>query len=77
MAVQVVEPTAENINALFGAMRALTLAFTRQLPMDKQEDLRNDLSRLGKEAAARQDPLLEALLLDLHAAAGSASGAIV
>ena len=77
MTIKVVEPNAENMNAIVDALRAITLVVTRQLPIDKQEDLRNDLMRLSREAVTHSNPLLEALLLDLHGVAGTASGVAI
>jgi hypothetical protein len=71
------EPTAANMETIVDALRGLTLAFARQLPLEQRSDLSNDIQRLANDARQRNKPALEALLHELHAMANTASGSVM
>ena len=70
-------PPAPDLESVVDAMRAMTLAFARQLPLEQRSDLVNDIQRLANDARLRQKPGLERLLHELHAAANTASGSVL
>ena len=70
-------PPPHDLEAVVDALRAMTLAFARQLPLEQRSDLVNDIQRLANDARLRQKPGLERLLHELHAAANTASGSVL